>query len=126
MSQAARIAINRTVAGVHYPVDSAVGKMLGISIAKYLIARCEPAGSASTPTKIEAWKFDGAKCVGTDDFSGAELFDPTCNASNPGGKRKSQSYADTIKDSGGTVVECAVRGSDNLNWLWKAAVAEWA
>ncbi len=36
---AARIAINRTVAGVHYPADSAAGALLGISLARLLVAR---------------------------------------------------------------------------------------
>ena len=38
---AARIAENRTVAGVHYPVDSAHGAMVGILQALAFTARCE-------------------------------------------------------------------------------------
>lgn len=36
---AARIAINRTVAGVHFPMDSAAGSVLGRRIAQYVMAR---------------------------------------------------------------------------------------
>lgn len=36
---ACRIAINRTVAGMHFPVDSAAGAVLGIQLGRYLIAR---------------------------------------------------------------------------------------
>jgi hypothetical protein len=36
---AARIAINRTVAGVHFPMDSAAGSVLGRRIAQYIVAR---------------------------------------------------------------------------------------
>lgn len=59
---AARIAINRTVAGVHYPSDSASGAMIGISLARLLVARARNAlkeGSAHDATAT-GYDFDGS------------------------------------------------------------------
>ncbi len=47
--QAARIAVNRTVAGLHFPVDSAVGRLLGTAIGEFLVARC--AGNPKLPQR---------------------------------------------------------------------------
>jgi len=53
--QAARIAVNRTVAGLHYPVDSAVGRLLGTALGDFLVARC--LGN----NKLHERGFDGRK-----------------------------------------------------------------
>ncbi|WP_165455745.1 phosphatase PAP2 family protein [Paracoccus subflavus] len=52
---ACRIAINRTVAGMHYPVDSAAGAILGIQLGRYLMARGKADG------KVGSAGFDGTK-----------------------------------------------------------------
>jgi hypothetical protein len=38
---AARVAINRTIAGVHFPVDSAAGRVLGDTLGGYFVHRCQ-------------------------------------------------------------------------------------
>ena len=52
---AARIADNRTVAGVHFPVDSAHGALLGLSCGLAVLAAC-----MTTDTNLPVWAADGA------------------------------------------------------------------
>ena len=50
---ACRIAVNRTVAGVHFPADSAAGAVMGIQLGRWLMAR---AGRCAAMTRA---RFDG-------------------------------------------------------------------
>ena len=111
MRQAARIAINRTVAGMHYPMDSMAGQALGLAVGEYFIERCQdPAVSASG--KVASVDFDGTK-VGSNDFSGGEIFDATNDAylNLPYYKRVAS--------------DISVEHSKVLWWLWYRARGEW-
>ncbi len=107
MRQAARIAINRTVAGMHYPVDSAVGQTLGLTLAEYFIVRAT-GGSA-----FSAWRFDGERYPGDSDFDFRTHYDTTTATRRP------TDYIDQLSSP-------APGLSPLLNWLWNEACAEWA
>jgi membrane-associated phospholipid phosphatase len=118
MRLAARIAINRTVAGVHFPVDSVAGAMLGLTLGHYFVARC--VGNAG----FRAWRFDGAAYPASEDFHWQLLYDE-----DAAGVDDAQSEA----ASGGSAyvriepdaAAVATPPSPILQWLWTRAAAEW-
>jgi hypothetical protein len=111
MRQAARIAVNRTVAGVHFPVDTAAGQVLGLSLARYFILRATTGGPS-----FDAWRFDGGRYGTTQDFDFHDFYDPAT-----GQERLSPlidpPYADLLPSTPPAV-------SPILKWLWDAAFAE--
>jgi hypothetical protein len=112
--QAARIAINRTVAGMHYPIDSMAGQLLGLGVADYILARL---GAGVATGSVDAWELDAssqAKVPAGTDFTGTELLNFATGA------RITQTYAAKL------AVTVPVAPSPNLEWLWKEARAEWA
>jgi hypothetical protein len=126
MRQAARIAINRTIAGVHFPVDSAAGQMLGLSIADYLLRRAgvsEVRGASIA--QLGDWVFHGDVYPADADFMFRRLYD-TRNR-----KREDEALGGAAKDivwakATSKADADAVEPSDLLTWLWRKAVAEWS
>jgi hypothetical protein len=53
--QAERIAVNRTVAGVHYPIDTWAGAALGDAVGRIIIAKCSRSGG-KVPARAYAAK----------------------------------------------------------------------
>jgi len=102
---AARIATNRVVAGVHYPVDSAAGRLLGTALAEFLAAR-------ATGTRVHERSFDGRLFEGPNgeplDFSLHHSMD--------------HAHGHAYTRSTATI---GVGNAPLLNWLWKEALKEW-
>jgi PAP2 superfamily len=92
--QADRIATNRVIAGLHFPVDSIAGRMLGQTLAEYLLRR-------SIGTDWYARTFVGTAVEGNTPFKYDEGMDTN-------GVR---SYFQS--ELGGTVDQSPI-----LNWLW--------
>jgi hypothetical protein len=97
--QAARVAVNRTVAGVHFPIDSACGRLLGTTLADYLIARSSPAAQF-TPGRFKSGEFDEN-----------EDFDPTADPYTNGAVRINRPHK--------------LQGSRLFAWLFDQARREW-
>ena len=111
MRQAARVAINRTVAGLHYPVDSAAGQLLGLTLADYFLRR------ADAGTAVKGRRFNGVKYVAEDDFNPEAFYDSENGAfASPNAATTlyfDEAYSPTISPS------------PILNWLWLKAQSEW-
>ena len=118
MRQAARIAINRTVAGVHFPVDSVAGAVLGLNLGEYFVKRCK------MEKPDTGWKFDGEDFKDSSgsatnlDFNWREYYDfasssPGLSDSTPWVNR--EAFQNPIVDT----------DSEPLGWLWARAREEW-
>jgi hypothetical protein len=104
--QAARIAINRTVAGLHFPVDSAAGRLLGEALAGYFVYRCQAQPSYRDRS------FDGT------------LFKDGSNALDFDYHAALQTTASTPFNAEGAARTLTTQ-SDILKTLWDLAKAEW-
>jgi hypothetical protein len=106
---AARIALNRTVAGVHFPTDSVAGAALGIGIAELIINYSRGAKKASS------YAFNGGAFDG--DFN-LTLLGETMPPAGESGSNP------TITK---TEFDLPTKGRTNLlSKLWDAAADEWA
>jgi membrane-associated phospholipid phosphatase len=109
--QAARIAINRTVAGVHFPVDSMAGRMLGVALADYFVGRCTGTSTTSVTMKTRTFKsteFDKPAYSSLD-------FNPFSSGQN----------LDTGPFYGVGSTAWSIPPSPLLGAFWGAALQEW-
>jgi len=98
--QAERIAVNRTVAGVHFPIDSWAGSSLGIGVARIVLAKC---GAAPDPSGF-AYKAKDTE------FRAVHLRDP-----------------DEARRHGlAPLGSFACPPSDLFKWIWNKSVGEFA
>jgi hypothetical protein len=119
MRQAARIAINRTVAGVHFPVDSVAGALLGLTLAEYLVALC------TDETKYRSSSFDGSRYpVSQDrtgektDFNWEHFYDIDTQRMEIGSAARGYAKLGRRPHTIGAKPM-------SLRWLWEKAKAEW-
>jgi membrane-associated phospholipid phosphatase len=111
MRLASRIAINRTIAGVHFPVDSVAGALLGLTLGNYFVARSTNAAS------YVPWRFDGSVFPGNADFEWRLLYDVASHMQIAAPPYVSSSPVESLD---------AAWRSPILYWLWNKALAEWS
>jgi hypothetical protein len=116
LRQAARIAVNRVVAGVHFPVDGAAGQVLGTTLGRYFVARCE--GRA---TEFRGWKFVGER-YGHRDFPWQEIDEALMSSEARPLEYLVERAPFTIQADVPTIGDTFL---SPLNWLWCKAKEEW-
>jgi len=72
--QAARITTNRVIAGMHFPVDSMAGRMLGVALGEYFVGRCITGKRFNGRKFIASW-IDNAAATDFNPFSGDQKLD---------------------------------------------------
>jgi hypothetical protein len=105
--QAARIATNRVVAGVHFPVDSMSGRMLGVALGEYFVKRCTGGGP---PFKGRTFVAAGIDTTPTVDFNPFHPDQSSLASPSP-------FYSES---TGGTITKSTL-----MQHLWNAARSEW-
>lgn len=104
--QAARIATNRVVAGMHFPVDAMAGHMLGVALGEYFCGRCTGSQTYMSRTFIAA----GIDADPTTDFN---PFNSDQYVDNPNSPFYSQAAGLNVTQS-------------LIMWeVWQMASAEW-
>jgi membrane-associated phospholipid phosphatase len=109
--QAARIATNRVIAGVHFPVDNIAGRMLGVKLGQFFVA-C--ANRNYNSPSFGSGVFDGT--LGNLDTYDRELH-PELQPLDGGGGA-APFYAEQS-------AACTIAQDDVLNCFWDKAQAEW-
>jgi hypothetical protein len=95
---------------VHFPVDSAAGQVLGITLGEYLVHRAQGGGG-----NYSSRRFDGTAFPAANDFDWRLTYD----APNDQWQAALPAWVARI-----SATETAAQ-SALLNWLWTQAQGEW-
>jgi hypothetical protein len=116
-AQAARIAQNREVAGVHFPADSLAGRLLGDTLAHHMAH----VGSAGRLPRLSC-RFDACENY---DFRANVSIDRRPELRYELFQQPDESGARPGKGRGAPAPAAAPRSRPAVAWLWEQAAAEW-
>jgi hypothetical protein len=116
MKMAARISVNRVVAGVHFPVDLAAGMVLGSQLGRCFVALTKESSGWFRP-----WTFN-ANFYGTEDFRWSDMLGALDGGQEPFSPEHGQ---DAFLTGGNPFLLPTLPANSPLRWLWKRATEEW-
>ncbi len=111
--QAARIATNRVIAGVHFPVDSIAGRLLGRALGEYFVARCGQGAASAWHSRT----FDGG--VKAFEEHTVEFIPTKQSLDHTSSETSVDFYPAPRSEAAGP------EGAAILMELWRLAKAEW-
>jgi hypothetical protein len=111
---AARISVNRVIAGMHFPVDLAAGLVLGLAVGRYFVALAKGEEAKLTPCKFVGGKYKIMEFPWAD-FPWGTILKLTEPLPELVATTKSDPFPLTPSD----------KKSSPLCWLWGEAVKEW-
>ncbi|WP_299971640.1 phosphatase PAP2 family protein [uncultured Roseobacter sp.] len=124
MRQAARIAINRTVAGVHFPADSMAGAMLGLLIGQYLVARATGTGCLY-PVSFDGTEVATPPAGVAGDLVAVDFRTENYLTANADPLVRAPEHDGIVTDLGDPIPASPGLTSAPLKFLWDKSVLEW-
>jgi hypothetical protein len=118
---AARISVNRVIAGMHFPVDLAAGLVLGLAVGRYFVALAK-----GEEAKLTTFKFDAEEYKDME-FPWADFPFPTILSITdhlPLFKAITPVTELTLKPTVAMPTE-GEKDRSPVRWLWGEAVKEW-
>jgi membrane-associated phospholipid phosphatase len=113
----ARITANRVIAGVHFPVDSMAGRMLGVALGEYFVGRCI-GNLANEPFMNRTFVAAG----GIDSYPTTDFNPFHTGASTPAIPSQNLGLGPLYSELAGANITY----SPLMNYLWGVAEAEWS
>ena len=109
---AARVSVNRIVAGVHFPIDMAAGLVLGLAVGRYFVTLATGEGEV-TPYRFAGETYGESEFPG-ESFRAEQILAPS--GMLPG-------FVAPLGDS--FPLAPIDKDRSAVSWLWGQAVAEW-
>jgi hypothetical protein len=123
---ATRVAVNRTVAGVHYPLDTMAGALVGRTLADYVMARVEESAQVQPRAFRSPYLPEQAQSAAAQDFNLHDFAVFVGDQPDTGPAPADSYYSTQLAAGTDPAVPFQPAPSKTLKWLFDRAQEEWA